>query len=158
MPPRKELSMKSSIQRDVVIDQPEANVWWALTSRDAIARWAYPNDFEPRLGHRFTLSPPPNPKADFDGTVRCEVLECSPERRLAYSWQGGPVVGTTVTFALEGAGGRTRLHFEHAGFDLSQPWGEGALRGAEAGWTMMLDKIARVAATAPEDGHAGEAE
>jgi len=150
--------MTSSVRRDVVISQPPANVWWALTSSQAIARWGYPNNFEPRVGHEFTLSPPPNPKAGFDGTVRCQVLECSPRRRLAYSWHGGPVVGTSVLFELEPAADETRLHFEHSGFDLAQPWGENALRGAEAGWTIMLDKIAKVAATAPDGHEAGGAE
>jgi uncharacterized protein YndB with AHSA1/START domain len=142
--------MQSSVRRDVVIKQSQASVWWALTSSEAIARWAYPNDFEPRVGHRFTLKPPPNPRVDFDGTVRCEVLECSSPRRLAYSWQGGPVVDTTVSFDIQGVGSDTRVRFEHSGFDLGEPWGENALRGAEAGWTLMLDKIAKVAATAPE--------
>ena len=142
--------MTSGIRRDVVIRQPAANVWWALTSSEAIARWAYPNNFEPRVGHHFTLSPPPNPKADFDGTVRCEVLECVPPRRLAFSWEGGPVVGTTVAFELDPTGDDTRLQFEHSGFDLEHPYGETALRGAETGWTIMLDKIAKVAVDAPD--------
>jgi uncharacterized protein YndB with AHSA1/START domain len=148
----------TTIRRDIVISQPPANVWWALTSRNAIASWAYPNDFEPRVGQQFTLHPPPNPKADFDGTVRCEVLDCAPQRRLAFSWQGGPVSGTTVVFELEGAADDTRLHFEHRGFDLAQPWGESALRGAEAGWTIMLDRMAKVATTAPDARQAGVAE
>jgi uncharacterized protein YndB with AHSA1/START domain len=110
------------------------------------------------VGHHFTLSPPPNPKANFDGTVRCEVLECAPQRRLSFSWQGGPVVGTTVTFDVEPAGDDTRLHFEHAGFDLEHPYGETALHGAETGWTVMLGKMANVAAAAPVGRQAGSAD
>jgi len=141
--------MTSSIRRDVVINQPVANVWWALTSSEAIARWGYPNTFEPRVGHQFTLNPPANPKADFDGTVRCEVMECAPRQRLAFSWQAGPVTGTRVSFDLEPASQDTRLHFEHSGFDTDQPWSQNVLKGAEMGWTMMLDRMAKVAADAP---------
>ena len=39
---------------------------------------------------RHTFRVPPNPKAGFDGiVVRCQVLECEPPSRLAYSWSGG---------------------------------------------------------------------
>lgn len=38
----------------------------------------------------------------------------------------------------------TRVTFEHAGFDLTQPWGEQALRGAEYGWDLMLKRLADV--------------
>ena len=142
--------MLRSIQQDFIIDHPLPRVWWALTASSAIAEWAYPNDFEPCVGREFTLRPPPNPKADFDGTVRGRVLECSSPKRLRYSWQGGPVVGTTVTFDLEPQGNGTRLRFEHAGFDLSQAWGENALKGAEYGWKLMLSKLTAVASHAPD--------
>src|SRR5262249_45734235 len=99
----------------------------------------YPNDFEPRVGHRFTFRVPPNAKAGFDGIVRCEVLECEPPSRLAYSWPGGPVVATLVVYRLEPEGDGTRLFFEHSGFDVSQPWANQALQGAEFGWAKMLE-------------------
>jgi hypothetical protein len=38
-------------------------------------------------------------------------------------------------FEIERAGDDTRLHFEHSGFNLAQPWGANALRGAAAGWS-----------------------
>ena len=108
----------------------------------------FPNDFEPRVGHHFTFSVPPNPKAGFDGlVVRSEVLECEPPDRLAFSWSaGGPVVNTRVSFRLEPHGDGTRLVFEHSGFDLSQPRGDQALRGAEFGWAKMLKQLTAVVA------------
>ena len=88
------------------------------------------------------------PKAGFDGLiVRCEVLECEPPSRLAFSWSaGGPVVDTRVSFRLEPDGDGTRVLFEHSGFDVSQPWGDQALRGAEFGWAKMLKQLAAVVA------------
>ena len=115
--------MSKTIQREILFPQPQQQVWQALTTRATLAEWMYPNDFEPRIGHHFTFNVPPNPKVGFDGlVVRCEVLECEPPRRLAFSWSvGGPVVNTQVSFWLEPDGSGTRLFFEHSGFDLSHP-------------------------------------
>ncbi len=138
--------MTNAVEKDVVMRQPVERVWAALTTSDAIAQWGYPNTFEAEVGREFTLSPPPNPQADFDGTVHCKVLECEPMKVLAFTWEGGPVVGTEARFELAGnEEGTTSVRFRHTGFDLSQPWGEGALRGAEFGWNMMLEKIENVA-------------
>jgi uncharacterized protein YndB with AHSA1/START domain len=132
----------------VLIPQPREQVWRALTDSATLAEWMYPNDFEPRVGHRFTFRVPPNPKAGFDGLeVRCEVLECEPPSKLVFSWSAfRPVVNTRVSYRLEPEGDGTRLVFEHSGFDVSQPWGEQAFRGAEFGWVKMLKQLAAVVA------------
>jgi uncharacterized protein YndB with AHSA1/START domain len=143
--------MTNTIRREVVIPQSREQVWRALTDSAALAEWMYPNDFEPRVGHRFTFRVPANPKAGFDGVVRCEVLECEPPPLLGYSWSGGPVVGTQVSYRLEPEGDGTRAFFEHSGFDLSQPWGEQALRGAEFGWEKMLERLVGVVASPASD-------
>jgi uncharacterized protein YndB with AHSA1/START domain len=136
--------MSDTIRRVIVIPQPCERVWQALTDSATLADWMYPNDFEPRIGHQFTFRVPANPQMGFDGlTVRCEVLECDPPRRLAYSWSAGaPVENTRVSFELEPEGEGTRLHFEHAGFDLSLPFAEEAVQGAEYGWAQMLKQLA----------------
>jgi hypothetical protein len=48
-----------------------------------------------------------------------------------------------VSFRLEpeGGGEGTRVLFEHLGFDVSQPWVEQALRGAELGWAKMVKQL-----------------
>jgi uncharacterized protein YndB with AHSA1/START domain len=113
----------------------------------------FPNDFEPRVGHQFTFRVPPNPQVKFEGlTVRCEVLECEPPSRLAFSWSGGPPVeNTTVSFTLEPQGEGTRLLFEHSGFDTSLPQGMQALKGAEYGWAKMLNQLSAVVAKLAAD-------
>lgn len=140
--------MSNTVRREVVFPQPPERVWQALTDRATLAEWMYPNDFEPAVGHRFTFQVPPNPKANFDGlVVRCEVLTCEPPKRLVFSWTvGGPVVNTEVSYRLEAEGTGTRLLFEHAGFDLSQPGGNQAFKGAEYGWARMLGQLATVVA------------
>jgi uncharacterized protein YndB with AHSA1/START domain len=142
--------MSNTICREMLIPQPREEVWQAITDSATLAEWMFPNDFEPRVGHRFAFQVPPNPKVNFDGlTVRCEVLQCDPPHRLAFSWSAGELVDTRVSFRLEPDrldGDATRLFFEHAGFDLSQPWGEQAFKGAEYGWAKMLKELAAVVA------------
>jgi uncharacterized protein YndB with AHSA1/START domain len=140
--------MSNAIQREILIPRAREQVWRAITESATLAEWMFPNDFEPRVGHHFTFRVPPNPKMGFDGlVVRCEVLECEPPSRLAFSWSaGGPVENTRVSFRLEPDGEGTRVFFEHSGFDVSVPFGEQALKGAEFGWARMLKQLAAVVA------------
>lgn len=105
--------MNDTIRRELLLPQPPAQVWRAVATREALADWMYPNDFEPRVGHAFTFRVPGNPAVGFGGlTVRCEVLECDAPRRLVFSWKvGGPVANTRVSFRLEPEDGGTRLFF-----------------------------------------------
>ncbi|CAM2801187.1 SRPBCC family protein [Rariglobus hedericola] len=140
--------MSKTIRREILVPQPREQVWRAISHRDALADWMYPNDFEPRVGHAFTFLVPPNPAVGFEGlTVHCEVLECEAPAHLVFSWSaGGPVVNTQVSFRLEPEGDGTRVFFEHAGFDVSQPWGEQAFQGAGFGWAKMLGQLSHVIA------------
>lgn len=106
--------MKRAIRKTVTYDHPPARVWEALTRADALAAWLMPNDFEPRVGHRFTFRTDPAP--GFDGIVHCEVLALDPPARMVWSWRGGNI-DTVVTFELEPAGRGTRLRFEQRGFE-----------------------------------------
>jgi uncharacterized protein YndB with AHSA1/START domain len=136
-----------SIQRELVIPQPREQVWRALTESATLAEWMFPNDIEPRVGHHFTFQVPPNPKVNFEGmVVRCEVLECEPPSRLAFSWSAGGLGDTQVSFRLEADGEGTRVLFEHSGFDVSQPFGNQAFKGAEFGWAKMLGQLPTVVA------------
>jgi uncharacterized protein YndB with AHSA1/START domain len=145
--------MSNAIRREMRIPQPREQVWRAISDSATLAEWMFPNDFEPRVGHHFTFRVPGNPKMNFDGlTVRCEVLECEPPDRLAFSWSaGGAVENTTVSFRLEPDGDGSHLLFEHAGFDLSDPFGQQALKGAEFGWAKMLKQLAAVVASPVAD-------
>jgi len=138
--------MTRTIQREILIPQPPEQVWRAITDSATLAQWMFPNDFEPRVGHQFTFRVPGNPQLKFDGlVVRCEVLECEPPNRLVFSWSaGGAVENTRVSFRLESDGPGTRMFMEHAGFELSQAFGEQAFKGAEYGWTRMLKQLVAV--------------
>lgn len=138
--------MSQTIHKELFVPRPPARVWRALATADALAGWMFPNDFEPRVGHRFTFRVPPNPQAGFEGmSVHCEVLECEPPRRLVFSWSAGELADTRVSFRLEAEGVGTRVFFEHAGFPDS-PLGKQAFRGAAYGWAKMLGQLSAVVA------------
>lgn len=144
--------MAKSIEREMLIPQSRDEVWLAITDRATLAEWMFPNDFEPRVGHRFAFQVPPNPKVNFEGlTVHCEVLECEPPSKqgggkLTFSWSAGELANTQVSFRLEPDGKGTRLLFTHSGFDLSLAFGEQAFKGAEYGWAKMLGQLVDVVA------------
>jgi len=151
--------MDNTIRKEIQIPQPREQVWRAITDSASLAEWMFPNDFEPHVGHKFTFRVPGNPQAGFDGiVVRCEVMECEPPSgnaggRLAFTWSaGGPVENTKVSFRLEPDGNGTRVFFEHAGFDLTQSFGEQAFKGAGYGWAKMFKQLATLVANAPADG------
>jgi uncharacterized protein YndB with AHSA1/START domain len=105
--------MKRDIRLEAFYPYPPERVWRAMTDGRAMAKWLMPNDFEPRIGHKFEFHTKPAP--GFDGTVHCEVLELEEPRVLSFSWQGGPIE-TVVKFSLEPAPNGTKLFLEHNGF------------------------------------------
>src|ERR1043166_6886459 len=106
--------MKRDIRLRKTYPHPPEAVWDALTDPVAIAEWLMPNDFQPKVGHRFTMRTKQAP--GFDGIVHCEVLTIEKPRRLAYSWKGGGI-DTVVTFTLERIAAGTMLMLEQTGFE-----------------------------------------
>jgi uncharacterized protein YndB with AHSA1/START domain len=92
---------------------PREMVWAALTDSRQLGAWLMPNDFQPKVGHRFTFTSKPAP--GFDGVVRCEVLELRAPERVVFSWKGGPL-DTVVSFDLAETAVGTRITLRHAGF------------------------------------------
>lgn len=106
--------MKRDIKLEAFYPWPIETVWQALTDSEALAEWLMPNDFSPRVGHKFQFHTTPKP--GFDGIVNCEVTELVERERLAFTWKGGGI-NTVVTFTLEPEPSGTRLKLEHNGFE-----------------------------------------
>ena len=123
-----------TIRRSVDLAFPRQMVWESLINPQELAVWLMPNDFEPKLGHKFTFQTSPAP--GFDGTVYSEVLELDPPQRLMISWKAGNL-DTTVSFTLAETATGTRLDLVHDGFALRQ-WPTRAI--LTAGWGRILRK------------------
>jgi hypothetical protein len=78
------------------------------------------NDFQPRVGHEFTLTPA---LPEWGGRVLCRVTEPVPPHRLAYTWRGTDpaTLDTLVTFQLYSVPGGPRLTPDPQRFHRSQP-------------------------------------
>ena len=144
------LQTRSEIVVDEIFPHPPEMLWKTLTSSELMARWLgmTPTGFEPVPGNRFTYQT--TPAGEWDGKIRCEVIEVVAHRRFAYSWQGGHAgnsgygspLDTVVTFTLEPAEGGTRLRMVHSGFVL--PKNETAYRNMSGGWAKVLSRIKAV--------------
>lgn len=136
--------------RDIVVDEvfphaPQA-LWRALTDGALIARWLMPPDgFQAVVGTHFTFTT--KPAGEWDGMIRCEVLEVVPNERLAYAWRGGHEgndgygsrLDTVVTWMLTKVDQGTRLRLIHSGFVL--PKNDTAYRNMSEGWTKVVERL-----------------
>jgi uncharacterized protein YndB with AHSA1/START domain len=147
-------ALKSGTQ-EIVVDEvfphtPET-IWKTLTNGALMARWVgmTPTGFEPVKGKQFTYQTTPG--GAWDGVIRCEVLEATPNERLVYSWKighaenvgYGAALNTVVTFTLARVENGTRLHLVHSGFVL--PKNELAFKNMGDGWKKVVPRIGALA-------------
>ena len=143
------------LTQDIVIDEvfPHAPsvIWQALASGELINRWLMPQTgFEPKLGCSFSFQTPPTD--DWDGVIRCQIVEIIPGERLAFSWKSGtetkagyaPRLDTVVTWTLAIHDGGTRLRLVHSGFVL--PRNETVFKNVNAGWSKIIPRMIAIAA------------
>jgi uncharacterized protein YndB with AHSA1/START domain len=107
-----------------------------------------PNDFEPRVGHKFKFRAKPG--GGWDGIANCEVLEVDEPRRLSYSWTNS-FIDTVLTFTLEPTAEGTRLYLTQTGFEGVKAVMVSLIMGS--GWKSMLRKsLPAVLAKIDKDG------
>ncbi len=125
-----------SISMELDLPHAPAKVWRALTEPALLAKWLMSTDLDPVIGKAFTFKAPSGP--GWDGTVNCKMQEIEPHTRLRYSWGGGGLDDTVVTWTLTPTRtGGTLLRLEHSGFRT----GKGEARffqGAKMGWQFMV--------------------
>ena len=124
------------ISFEVDLRHSPEKVWRALTDPVLLAQWLLPViGLELESGAAFTFKAQPFP--DWDGTVRCRMLEIEPHRKISYTWTV-PFLDTVVTFALAPTPSGTRLTIVQSGFKPDQKQNLG---GARYGWKMMGAKL-----------------
>lgn len=147
--------MSRGIRKEFIYPDPPEAVWIALTDPRAIAEWLMPNNFKPEVGHRFYFQTDPMPFCE--NRTECEVLECDPPRRLAYSWlivwrkqYKRPALPMVVSWTLTPKDGGTHLLFEQSPYDGPRAWF--TRFSMNMGWGMMHGKLMRKVLTHIKDG------
>ena len=142
-------------RREIIVDEVFPHtldvVWKTLTTPGMMGRWLKmePTGFEAKVGARFTYQT--TPAGEWDGVIRCQVLEVIPHERLAYAWKGGHEgnvgygarLDTVVTFTLSAVEAGTRVRLVHTGFVL--PKNETAFKGMSEGWKGVVQRIGALA-------------
>jgi len=137
--------------QDIVVEEvlPHApeTIWKALTTGELIARWLlmHPTGFEPVKGRHFTFQT--TPAGAWDGVIRCEVLQVTPNERLVYSWKSGHEgnvgygarLDSVVTWSLSTVENGTRLRLVHSGFVL--PKNDTAYKNMSDGWKKVFRNL-----------------
>jgi len=123
-------------------------VWDYLTKSDLMAEWLMPNDFKPIVGNEFQFRAKPMPNFNFDGIIYCKVLELVPNKKLVYTWKGGPNSGkttldSTVMWTLMPKDKGTELLLEHNGFATDEAMLQ-IFSVMDTGWLQNIKKIANL--------------
>jgi uncharacterized protein YndB with AHSA1/START domain len=108
--------------------------------------WLMSNDFEPRVGHRFTFRMAP--MQGWNGVTDCEVLTVEPPDELSYTWnssgeEAANGLKTVVKWTLEPYDGGVLVRMEQSGFREQD---QRNFMGAKYGWERNLGELERVVA------------
>jgi uncharacterized protein YndB with AHSA1/START domain len=126
------LNSTGDIRHEIEIDAPRDVVFATLVEPDQLNRWIAPNaTVEPHAGGTFDLG--------WGEGMASQILEIEPGSKLSYSTAGGQ----TITWTLEGSGGKTRLLIVHSGFDPD------TVPGERLGWLNFLTWIGSMAEVGP---------
>jgi len=137
-----DVSTRSVVVEKVFPHSPE-KVWRALTESALIEQWLMKNDFQPAVGHAFSLRMAP--VQNWNGVIECQVISMEQGRSLSYTWS---TMGheSVVTFQLTPTEEGTHVRVEQAGFKPDQ---EAAYKGAQYGWKNFMGGLERVVAELP---------
>jgi uncharacterized protein YndB with AHSA1/START domain len=125
------LNSTGDIHHEITIDAPRDVVFATLVEPDELNRWiAYNATVEPHAGGTFDLG--------WGEGMASQILEITPPSKLSYGW-----AGQTVTWTLEGSGGKTRLIIVHSGFDPD------TVPGERLGWLNFMTWIGSMAEVGP---------
>jgi uncharacterized protein YndB with AHSA1/START domain len=119
-----------------VYDAQVEKVWQALTNKDQLKGWYFPQvqQFEPVAGFRFEFTD--------DGShygKEWVVTGVVDGKKLAHTWAYKNYPGSSeVTFALAGQGDKTKLTLTHTGLESFPAAPHFARNRFENGWAQIL--------------------
>ena len=124
--------MKDRLNFEARYPHPPARVWKALTDPEALAKWLFPNNFAPKLGHRFEMV-----TTDGQERIACEVVELEQGKRISFTWDGGEdEPPSVVSWTLEpDDDGGTHLTLEH---QMLEPAASYVLLEAGMNWRHLM--------------------
>jgi uncharacterized protein YndB with AHSA1/START domain len=124
------------VERDLSF--PPEKVWRTLTQPHLMEEWLTKNDFQPVVGHNFSLRMDPHP--GWNGVIDCKVLVIEQNKTLSYTWT---TLGleTAVTFTLTPTPTGTLLRMEQTGFPSDRPQN---YQGAKYGWQKFFGNLEQV--------------
>lgn len=126
------LNSQEDIRHEIEIDAPAEVVFSKLVEPAELNRWiAYNAAVEPQVGGTFDLG--------WGEGFTSKILEIEPPNKLVYGWAGSQ----TVTWTLEGSGGKTHLLIVHSGFD------PGTVPGERLGWLSFITWIGSMSEVGP---------
>jgi uncharacterized protein YndB with AHSA1/START domain len=128
--------MKRDLTFEAFYPHSPERVWRAISDANELSRWLMTTDFKPVVGERYTMKAKPSP--GFDGVITGEILEANPPNRLVYSWNGGPLKNTLVSWTLTPRGTGTQVKLEHKGFRGPAALAVSVVLGM--GWKSLLRK------------------
>jgi len=150
--------MARLIRKEVRVPASPSEVWAAWTTTEGAESFFAPRaNVEARPGGPyemlFNLDAPPG----FQGSEGIKVLDCLPERMLAFEWNAPPefpnVRGelTRVVVELEPAGeSETLVRLTHSGWGEGEEWGQ-AFAYFVAAWHIVLGRLRYRFETEPID-------
>ena len=137
--------MDQTIRHTVFYNHPPADVWEYLTKPELVEQWLMKSDIQPVLGHEFSFTTKPLPQFNFDGIMKCRVIEVVPIKKLVYTWQGGMngavTLDSMVEWTLTEKNGGTELLLEHTGFNEVSAVAFGPMN---EGWRRNINKISEL--------------
>jgi uncharacterized protein YndB with AHSA1/START domain len=131
--------MQGDIQHSTLVDAPPEKVFDALMRPEQVERW---------IATKATIEPVVGGKYDIgwgDSSAGVKIVELVPNEKLSITMPEHPEYGkpgrshTTMTWTLEGSGGKTRLTFTHSGFDSDED-----VSGVYVGWRSFLNNLRSV--------------
>jgi uncharacterized protein YndB with AHSA1/START domain len=124
-----------TLLHEIYIQAPAEKVYQAITTADGLRQWwTADSAAEPRVGSVAEFG--------FFGrktVFRMRIDELVPSQRIVWQCVGGPDEwpGTRLTWELSENDGKTRVHFDHAGW----PHTEGHFRPCNSTWGALMHRL-----------------